>query len=349
MSSNLRKKTERLYEEYRAIYILSNGLDAHGHKFMESSLKEISELSQKALQTRYPQIRKALGELKMWIGAKGSLSKYEVILVHALKEPGKITWIPKWVIQEDLFDHYERAWPLFSELPPHGRIGIDVTGITKGSRQELIWTILEAQLFEDVALLWNSTCDAKAEKENHDTKETTKKELALVRSTVRSIFCFIEGYINALAWDILKVEVNNLNDDERGFLGEWDIKTNRPRMLSLRDKLIKYPKIALRAKHPILQESNCSELKLIAEAEEIWRHPLIHPKVETHQEAQDELAMRETVFFNLTFVECEKLLDASVSLIKKISNQIGRKYGTVNIWICDRNHDDGRFPASVFD
>ncbi|HNP83207.1 MAG TPA: hypothetical protein PKN47_17230, partial [Nitrospira sp.] len=275
--THLKEKAQRAYREYRAIYILGNGLDDSGYDQMSRSLEKIPELSKAALKVFYSDLQPRLASIKEWIGAKGALSAYEEILQMASDQPGKILWVPKWYVQENLFSRYENACPLFAKLPPHGRIGIDINGVSKGGGREVPWNVLEAKLFEDMGLLWNATCDARKARHTHDTKERTKREEALLRATVRSVFFLLEGYLNALSWDIQKLKSRILTREEKTLLREWDEETGRPRTLGLREKLHKYPKIAIGGKHPPLLETNCPELKRLVDSEEELRHSLVHP------------------------------------------------------------------------
>ena len=124
--------------------------------------------------------------------------------------------------------------------------------------------------------------------------------------------------------------------------------TERQRTLGLRDKLHKYPKIAIGKQYPPLLETNCPELKFIVESEEELRHSLVHPKVETHIEVERQLAPRESRLYMLEHGSCERLMDSAISLIRKIGEVVGDRYGDVNIWLHDRNSEGG-FSAEAFE
>ena len=162
-----------------------------------------------------------------------------------------------------------------------------------------------------------------------------------MRATVRSAFFLLEGYLNALSWDIQKLKGSALTKDEKIWLSEWDEQTERQRTLGLRDKLHKYPKIAIGKQYPPLLETNCPELKFIVESEEELRHSLVHPKVETHIEVERQLAPRESRLYMLEHGSCERLMDSAISLIRKIGEVVGDRYGDVNIWLHDRNSEGG--------
>jgi hypothetical protein len=341
--SNLRRRIDLAYREYRAIYILGNGFSGPQRERADKLLKAIPSLPRKVLQAKLPEIRSELQSLKRWIGAKGSLPLYEEILRSSTKT-STVLWVPKWFIQEYLFDHYEKGFPLFSDLAPHARVAVDVHGIIKPAQQEIGWNLLEGRLFEDMAWLWNMTMEAEEARQKLDTKHTTKKRDALMRSTVRSAYHLIEGYLNSLAWDIVHVLKNDLTQEERVQLTEWDEEKRRKALLGLREKMLQYPKIATRSKHPPLQENSCPEMRLILEKEDLWRHALVHPKIESGEEAK----LRESVFFDLSFDDVKEIVDASVRLIRQVGRVVGETYGKLDLWLFERGAD-GRFSDEAFE
>ena len=109
-----------------------------------------------------------------------------------------------------------------------------------------------------------------------------------------------------MAFDILLTQ--NVSEKEEIKLLEWDKKKKRKRFLTLRDKVIQYPKIAVGSEHPILDESNFPELKLIFLGEKTVRNTLIHPNPYFNDDDDDNepinwkdpKLLRESPFFNLT-------------------------------------------------
>lgn len=344
--SNLRKRADLAYREYRAIYVLTNGLSGRERERADTWLKRIPSLPKSILNAKYPELKAALKHLREWIGAKAPLDVYEDLLAHEDNAGlGGLLWIPKWFIEKYLFEHYERGFPIYAELPPHARIGVDTKGILKPSHDELPWTILEAKLFEDMAALWNLTAEAELARQGNDSKWSTKKRDALLHAVVRAAYHLLEGYINGLAWDTLHLQGSGLNDLERSQLLEWDDAKKKRLLLTLRDKLLHYPKIAAKSEHPPLQENNCAELKLVLERENDLRHALIHPKVDSMPEGEE---MRESVFFRLTVQQAGELVDAVIRLIRRMSSVVGDSYGKVDHWLYQRT-PEGLFPMKAFE
>ncbi len=347
-SQSLRKRLELAYREYRALLIFANRLTGNEQKRLEASLESIRKLSRTRVKSHFAAIRDELASLRRELGAKADLAVYEKIL----KFPGEaaattILYVPKDFIEKRLFRRYDRAFRLFTSLPPHAKIAIDTKGIARPEKPEVEWWLLEAKLFEDMALLWNATMDAQAEKEsNLGSRKATKWLQALIRTTTRAAFHLLEAYVNGMALDVLITsEVGDLSQDEIAKLREWDDTRKRPRFLTLREKLLQYPKIALGAEHPPLQESNCKEMALLLEKEESLRHTLVHPKPEV--EVQDPEHARERVFMVLTAVEVGKIIDSVIGLIRKLDSVLGGKFGRAEAWLRERD-TGGRFPEEAF-
>ena len=92
----------------------------------------------------------------------------------------------------------------------------------------------------------------------------------------------------------------------------------------------------------------CLRMLDVVESEEELRHSLVHPKVETHIEVERQLAPRESRLYMLEHGSCERLMDSAISLIRKIGEVVGDRYGDVNIWLHDRNSEGG-FSAEAFE
>src|SRR5262249_23720934 len=157
---------------------------------------------------------------------------YELLLKRA-DQKDKLLFIPKWIWQSTFFSRYDSVWPIFKNLSPHTRIGVDAHGILRDSKPQFTWRVLEATLFEDVAVLWNQAVKAAEEKARDPSKLNSKRSDALLRAVTRGVFHLLEGYVNGLAVDVL-VSGTTLNSEERGRLLEWDEIRERPRPLSLR-------------------------------------------------------------------------------------------------------------------
>ncbi len=345
--SNLRRRAETVYREYRAILILVNRLNAQERARVDRSLEQLPRLPRGQLHRALQEVKKQLADLRREFGAKGTLQDYDNLLSAGQKGGATVLWARKLRIQE-LFTRYERAHPVYASLPPHAWIGIDTEGILRLQKPALTWWLLEAKLYEDMALLWNVTLDARLRAFKTSEKVAVKSMEASLRAGARAAFHLLEGYVNGVAFDILVATTpGQLAQEEVDRLLEWDRERKRPRHLSLRDKLLQYPRIALGQAHPPLQESNCTEMGFLLEKEESLRHRLVHPSPSIRIDSPTEL--RERAFFDLSIDEGGKLVDAVVSLIRRLNDDVlGKKFGNVDVWLFERG-TDGRFPEKAFD
>lgn len=332
--SDLRWRADRAYRKYRAILILANRLTPLERRRLDDAVVRLPSLPRRQVQEVYTRIRAELGRLETEVGAIADLETYEDVLLTPGAEPGTQLYIPKWYIQSSLFTRYERVAPGFENLPRRARIAVD----TLGNREErqAPWHLLEAQLFEDMAKLWNLALEQHA-------GDDAKAAGALMRACTRSIFHFLEGLMNGVAEEVwLERGEEGLSAVELDKIREWDSKRQRRQMLSLRDKILQYPKIALKQLHPPLNEANCEELALLLEAEAELRHPLVHPTSRV-----SDGSSRDHVFLELKLELVGRLLDAAISFASRLGELLQRNPKETAAWLFSRG-EDGRFPEKTF-
>jgi len=344
-SSNLRRRVEKLYWRYRGILILANGVKPAIRKELDRSVSVLPRLPRRRLAAEVGRLKREVLRVERYYGFKGSQADIDRVLSFPISDSGSgdsHLFLEKWYLSE-LFDRYDRVLPNFARFPPHARIAIDVIGVrTSGEGLEVFQ--LEAALFEDMAALWNGYLDARAGMSRRAASPVqVKRWHALLRSTIRAAFCLVEGYLNCLAADVLLLRA--VTDSERERLQERDSRSGRPRLLSLRDKLIQYPRIAARTPEPPLLESDCTEMATILKEESELRHALIHPT--TRIDPTGRFIPREPVYLQLSDERVAVLCDSAVSLILRIGGVVGSDFGDTSVWISPRGAD-GRFPDRVF-
>lgn len=336
--------TKNKYREYRSILILINQLSIDQRKAIDNTLNIIPSIPPEKVRTFFLDIMNEVQRLRKIYEITCSASKL-VNLVnpeHLSKPSGWVLLISKHHL-EKFIPRYDLVLPLFTQLPPHARIGIDVLG-TEYEKPRVEISLLEASLFEDMAALWNIVCEYPVEIEQTPINDVVayKKLKAIERSTVKAAFSLLEGYLNGLALDILLTQ--KVSNNDRMKLEEWDEEKQRPFSLSLRDKLLQYPKIALGLDHPPLQESNFQEYKQIIDVERKLRHALIHPNP---QDKPHDNYYREGSYFHLSKVEVSEVCDLIYKIITRISAEIKDKYGTVDWWLYKRE-ESGKYKDSLF-
>ncbi len=149
--------------------------------------------------------------------------------------------------------------------------------------------------------------------------------------------------MNELAIDYVWKHREQISPNDLTCLTEWDEQRQRQKFVSTRDKLVLYPRIVTGSKHPILDESNCSELKLIVGKAKDLRDAIVHAST-ARKDGENEYE-KDNAIMGLRYQAVEEIVDATVRLIRKI------QAATSNVdlpWIFDRS-SDGFFPQGVFD
>jgi hypothetical protein len=168
----------------------------------------------------------------------------------------------------------------------------------------------------------------------------------LLRATVVVAFNVLEAYLNGIAFDHLELDGAELTVAEKATLSEWDFQKQRPRYISLREKLLTYPRLIIGAEHPPLQEGNCSELKFIVEMAKKLRDSIVHASPAPSAVTLE--AEKEKAVHSIDFETTERLVDATVTLIRKIEETINGDGQRLKGWLYSRSAD-GEFPDVVFE
>jgi hypothetical protein len=171
-----------------------------------------------------------------------------------------------------------------------------------------------------------------------------KGESSLLRATAKAAFNLLEGYINGVGYDVLLTRRTTTRELE--LIQEWDASRGRPRQLTLRDKLLKYPRLALQRQHAPVDENRCSAIGEVISMEKSIRHALIHPTPRLARSEAD--SDREHSFRSLTPSVVGTLCDSVIEVVLTVDEALEGVFGTVGHWLFRRNRA-GRFDDSVFD
>ena len=221
--------------------------------------------------------------------------------------------------------------------------------LTKPSHHDPVstvdWRSTEATLFEDMCALYNLAREASEKlKTAIDSVLAQKKLNALLRATASAAFYFVEAYLNGLAYDHFIASKNKLDEATTKKLTEWDSSLKKPAYLSLRDKLLQYPRIILGVQHPPLQENNCSELDFISGKAKLLRDSTVHASPNPDRITLEPV--KELALFNVSFDEVEKVVDNAILLVREIESTIRGNENSL-YWIRERG-GSGFFPKIVF-
>ena len=252
--------------------------------------------------------------------------------------------VPKYILQ-DIFSHYERTFPRFPLLPMHAQICIDAGRfrVNPGTGE---YIILEAALFEDMCALFNLIKQHSELLSGPNVlKKHNKAVSALYRSTVTTAFHFVEAYLNGIAFEHYFLNESSLDDKTKILLTEWDHLRKREAFQSLKEKALKYPRIAKGAEHPLLQENNCPELSLILGEAKLLRDSIVHASPKYNLETFE--AEKEIQFFSIDLYRVESIVDASIGLVRKLEIAIWGNDKRLS-WLHCRGVD-GSFSDAVFE
>ncbi len=335
-----RRKTELLYRKYKAILVLTNLISPKERTEIDRTLELLHRGRGDKIFNDLGIVERAERQLTEQFGVVGSLEELEQVALSSEEAAKPLIFVSKADLQ-GLFKHYERRFPDFQRLPPHARIGVERFGTDNRDKIEVF--MLDASLFEDMAVLWNMTIGLYRTLKIDEQTQAHKRLNALLRATTKSAFSLIEGYLNSMSYDIQRTQT--VSHAQKTLLVEWDAAKSRPRFLTLRDKILQYPKIALGSEQPPITENNCPELAAILGLEEGLRHSLIHPNPQGDR--RNEKVFREQIYLNIEIDEVAKLCDLVVELISKIDDAIGHKFGGVGDWLYKRD-ETGCFPAKSF-
>lgn len=337
-----RNKAKSLFKEYEAFIVLINQMTIERRVHYDKMQEEIDLFDKKELREFTDKIKSEISRMRNLYGVKVPNSFMvdilEDIKSEVLKNEKKICYVAKFKLKE-IFKNYHKAMLDFNELPEHSKIGIDIGLIRK--KPEVESFILEAAIFEDMCAIFNLLKQKLTEYDiNKMRKVDIKTIVALMRTVVLTSFNFIEAYLNGIASDFFFANFNELDDDTRIILTEWDHIKSKPRYLSLRDKALKYIRIACKMSYPPLQENNCEELAFIIERVKDIRDSIVHPS------SIHALGNKEVEILRLTMDEVEGIIDTSIKLVQKIEQLV---YGNNNRkrWIFERA-EDGFFPEEAF-
>jgi hypothetical protein len=205
--------------------------------------------------------------------------------------------------------------------------------------------LLEASIYKDMATLWNLLYERSHPSEVTTTSLPEQKMIsALCRAIVACAVYFVEAYVNGLAFSHLSNNENTLSDEERSFLSDWDFTRNRPRYLSLRDKIIRYQRIILRTEHAPIQPGNTFELQRILDTAELIRNPLAHPS--PHFDPRSGAPDKEPAIYGIVVDTARESVDAAIAAVMKIEMVIHADHRRI-AWLLLRG-TDGTFPVEAF-
>lgn len=311
-----------------------------------ANVAEIASIqSRKELKELLANLRKMVEQFRSQYGVRASRSQILALVdwIQRNIDPGQACYLPVGMLSNEL--------SLYSDmkLSPHARISIDIDGTWRDYPGGFEVRLLEASLYEDMCSLFNLLHEShKSIPEDRpagamDLKIAAKRHVALMRATMSSAFYFVESYVNGLATDYLYNHTEQLTEKDRLLLTEWDSTKSRFRSLSMRDKLVQYPRIMTRSTYPPIDENNCAELRYFVNTAKDFRDAVVHASPSF--DPIDDYPKKEKLFMALKQDEVTKIVDTSIALVRKIETTVK---GSAQKWLRDRS-ENGLFADDVFE
>lgn len=336
----------RLFDEYEAMVIFLGQMNLDMRRNLLEERAKIPDLTKPQLANAVEQLTSKIGQMRKKFGATRPLGEYAQILQKAPQPEDEAVLMFPAHVGLALFDKYPELSELLrnNKMPWHTRVELDARG---QFRRQHHWQfkILEAVLFEDMCFFWNESFNyQRALGDPYERKHSFKKEMALYRAAISSAFYMVEAFCNGIAFEVLIKRRDELSDRELQLVTEWDSTRSRPKHLSIRDKLLQYPRLLLQASAPPLQESNCPDLAFFLSSAKRFRDAIVHASPGTDKD--QFAATKWKAFEEIRREDCAKVLDSTISMVDKIATSINRRD---SIFWLQRRQEDGSFNESVFD
>ena len=342
----LRRNIVHLLDEYEAMLILLGQMNIKIRRHLDSQRVKVDELTKLQLQNAEKELNSLLIKVRRQYGAMLSIGEYTKIVRQSPPvQEGAVLLMPAHFAVA-MFQKYPRIADGLKnhQIALHTRVELDVLGQYK-QQDRWQFRILEAVLYEDMCFYWNESCkDRLRTGDPYEDKHVFKKEMALYRAAVSSAFYMVEAFCNGIAFEVFLSRRSELTERELQMVTEWDAVHNRPKYLSIRDKLLQYPRLLLRSTSPPLQENNCADLSFFLSSAKQLRDSIVHasPGSSSNTLAADKWQ----TFERIKREDCAKVIDSAISILDQIAKAIGRRDAL--FWL-QRRQEDGTFNDSVFD
>ncbi|HET9802634.1 MAG TPA: hypothetical protein VFP96_05320 [Candidatus Acidoferrum sp.] len=230
----------------------------------------------------------------------------------------------------------------FDNLPGHAKIQICAPECSAASYD---WTVVEVLLYEDMCALFNCAKEMHASRSTGVGKRRGKAARALIRATFNSIIYFLEAYLNGVALDFYAENMKTISVNDKKLILEEDPIKQKRITVTLREKVLQYPRIILGVTHPPIHESNCPELALIIGTAKQIRDAIAHPSAAIRKPG--EVFSEKEMWLSMPdFDDLEKNVDSAIALVRKIEATIRGDQKRL-FWLRDRG-SNGTFGADVF-
>jgi len=257
-----------------------------------------------------------------------------------------------------------------ASFPLGAILHVDLCGMDPRPEPQTVYQVPHISLYEDMALHFNQAMNLSktvvvAGSDVEKVQLPSKQQIASVRAAVTFGIHCVEAYLNSIAADHLlrcAKKQRDIKTKHHELLTERK-QDGRVKFVSLRDKVLQYPKIIIGAERPPFQESDCRAMKVLMEANDNYRHSIVHgtPGIDyeglkefeggsldwSRYDSVDHLFQPKMHhFYQVTLNEAGRVADAVVELIQLIDRSISEKNDGIS-WLFPRN-EEGVFPRDAF-
>ncbi|MEQ8317766.1 MAG: hypothetical protein RIE77_02255 [Phycisphaerales bacterium] len=244
-----------------------------------------------------------------------------------------------------LFTKYDTVLTNLDEIPLHTFVQFHSHGMKDGRTTIELFRV-DAAIHENMCSIFNSITDNYDFKPSYDIpKRRVKEQRALTQACIVGALQFVEAYLNGIAFDHVAMNGDTLDEAELSQLTEWNPDKKRRRSLSLREKLLTYPRIVAGLDRAPIQENNCKEFKYLLQEAKSARDAIVHASP-----SPDLLALGESklpAFFASSVEHAKDAVDSAIIVVRRIQRSLG-EFAKPMPWLLDRDAH-GRFPEQVFE
>jgi hypothetical protein len=309
--------------------------------------KAIAHSSAGTLSRFVPRLRQNVKELRERFGITASDAYLRDLIIASETSPethnGRLLLVPKWQLKE-IMPKYEQLDAAFARRPEHAGHYLDV-GRYRTVEGTVEVYLLECMLYEEMCALFNAMRRMYTASQSPSSKMARKTAIALCRASILHAYYFVEAYLNGIAFDYFVTHRSSIDEETRVLLSEWDSEKKRPRPLTLREKILKYVKLAKGVSHPPVQESNCAEMKFLLGRAKDVRDSIVHAS--PMSEHDDLSASKQQTVFSVGFSDAEGIVDNAINFVRVLEMTLRGDLKRV-YWLHSRG-EDGDFPEAVFD
>ena len=352
----LRAALNAALDEYRILLVLARMFGPEERAQHDANVAAVDALTVSELGKHLTRASQACAKARRALKTRVPGKELRALMYDFLDgHEGRLLFLPKYILRALAPTLIEEVAG-FSSVPEGARISLDVYGqLPRGHAGEL--RILEAALFEDMALHFNRAVSLEEEEEELARSDIRRLSIAYkipwkarwasLRAAVTSAFFMLEAYLNSIAFDHLVLNGEQVSEKNHILLSEWEYSEKdggRQRFVSFRNKLLQYPRIILGQEHPPLQETNCEPMRIVLEHARDLRDAVVHPNSRIHP--VDDVPDKEIAFMSMDRSVAEEVVDSAIELVAAVETTIHGSEERL-FWLARRG-TEGTFAPEVF-